>query len=100
MQASSNLRALRLALVDADRDLDNARDKYTILLGTLLREGEIKIKSTTREARDQEIAGLFGYNSDYLSLLARVRHAEWQRNRTEALLEAAKDDRRKEEWQI
>lgn len=98
MQQESNLRALRLALVDADRSLHECRDRYTVLLGRLLRD--VKIKSTTKEARDVEIAGLFADNAGYLESLNTLHYAEYTRDRAEALLEAAKDERRAAEWQI
>lgn len=93
-----NLRELRLALVNAQDALTTARDNWTAYLGNLLKD--VKIKATTKEARDIEIAGLFGSDPHYRSALSVLRNAEYNCSRAEAILEAAKDARRKWEWDI
>lgn len=93
-----NLRELRLALANAQERLTEARDNWTAYLGGLLKD--VKLKSTTKEAREIEIAGLFGNDPHYRSALSVLRTAEYQRDRAEAILESAKDARRKWEWDI
>lgn len=93
-----NLRELRLALVNAQERLTEARDNWTAYLGGLLKD--VKIKATTKEAREIEIAGLFGNDPHYRSALSVLRTAEYACSRAEAILESAKDARRKWEWDI
>lgn len=93
-----NLRELRMALVNAQERLTEARDNWTAYLGGILKE--VKIKATTKEARDIEIAGLLGNDPHYRSALSVLRNAEYNCSRAEAILESAKDARRKWEWDI
>ena len=93
-----NLRELRQALVDTQGALTTARDNWTAYLGGILKE--VKIKATTKEAREIEIAGLFGNDPHYQSALSVLRNAEYACSRAEAILESAKDARRKWEWDI
>jgi hypothetical protein len=98
----SNLRALRLALVDEDRALRNARDDHENMTALRTKAGLDSGAVVGKNAEERKVTlGCFlAADAAYQGSLAILRGCEWQRDRMEALLEAAKDERRKEEWQI
>lgn len=98
MSLVDTIARLRQRLTDCERDLINAQDTYTCTLGILIKD--VKIKATTKEARDIEIAGLLFDNGDYRAALASYRHAQWIKDRAAADLESALDARREYEWSI
>lgn len=87
---TSHLRELRMRLVDCARSLRHYRDNY----------------ETVKALAEQRVieAGATGKNAEErarnLGALSLLRDAEYEHERTEQLLEAAKDERRAAEWQI
>lgn len=98
----SNLSTLRLALVDAERNLRNARDTYDDVLALRTKSGidSGAVVGKNAEERKTTLAVFLAQDSAYQASLAMMRDAEWSRDRSEAMLEAAKDERRAAEWQI
>lgn len=97
-----NLRALRLQLVDEDRNLRNAKDDL-ITVKARCEQRHIdsgKAGGKNAEERERTMALCLADDDDYQHALTLVRDAEYSRDRAEALLEAAKDERRAAEWQI
>lgn len=94
----TDLRALRLAIVDADRDLRNAKDDYEKV--SARRTLAAAPTGKNKEERETQIAVFLADDGEYQAALAIYRDAEWRRDRALALLEAAKDERRAAEWQI
>lgn len=99
---ASNLRALRLALVDAEREVRNARDSHESVSAICTHEGISSGAVTGKNAEERKTTlGVYlATHVSYQASLAILRDAEWQCERTAALLEAAKDERRAAEWQI
>ena len=98
----SNLRALRMALTDADRSLRNVRDEYENVTARRTKAGidSGAVIGKNAEERKTTLACFLASDPDYQAALALLRDCEWSRDRAEALLEAAKDERRAAEWQI
>ena len=97
-----NLRALRLQLVDEDRNLRNMKDALITIKAACenraITSGQAGGKNA--EERDRNMALCLAADDDYQLALTMLRDAEYSRDRAEALLEAAKDERRAAEWQI
>ena len=99
---NSNLRTLRLQLVEADRLLRNRKDD---LIATKAECEQCAIDSgkssgKNAEERERSMALALASDQEYQLAIELLRDAEWTRDRAEALLEAAKDERRAAEWQI
>lgn len=96
-----DMRRLRLQLVDCERELRNRKDEYEAVKAEVSKEafdaGAIVGKNA--EERDRNLTVYLESHADYKAARAMWRDAEWQRDRTTALLEAAKDERRAQEWQ-
>ena len=102
MTTTHDMRALRLQLVDCERTLRTDREYFEEIKATIVKRaidaGEITGKNA--EERERNTIVYLSTDEQYRAKAAELRHAEWQRDRTAALLEAAKDERRAVEWQI
>lgn len=98
----NNLRTLRIALTDADRALRNARDDHENVTALRTKAGIDSGAVVGKNADERKVTlGCFlASDPDYQTSLALLRDCEWSHDRAEALLEAAKDERRAAEWQI
>lgn len=97
-----NLRALRLQLVEEDRNLRNAKDTF---IATKAECEEVAVRGghaggKNPDERNRNMALYLAHSEGYQHALTVLRDAEYSRDRAEALLEAAKDERRAAEWQI
>lgn len=102
MTTTIDMRRLRLALVEDDRTLRTLRDNYEAAKAEVSKEAfdSGAISGKNAEERERNLIVYLESHADYKAARAMWRDAEWQRDRTLALLEAAKDERRAQEWQI
>lgn len=97
-----NLRELRLSLVEAEHALREAKDHFIAAKAeceqAAINSGRASGKNA--EERDRNMALALARAEGYQHELHRLRKAEYSRDRAEAILESAKDARRKWEWDI
>ena len=102
MTSLIDMRRLRLQLVEDDRALRTLKDNFEAITAEIAKEAfEIgKVSGKNAEERERNLTVYLESHEDYRTARSMLRDAEWQRDRTTALLEAAKDERRAAEWQI
>lgn len=102
MTTAQHFLELRLRLADCRASLRSAKDAFEIV--TAQREqcaidrGQANGKNAEERSRSLTIA--LATDTIYLQALSSCRIAEAECDRVEALLEAARDERRHSEWQI
>lgn len=99
---ASYFRELRMQTVEMHRALRNAKD----LLETIKAQSEQEVIESgfgggkNAEERARSLAIGLAAHGNYQAALANLRSCEYEAERCEQLLEAAKDERRAAEWQI
>lgn len=87
-----NMRILRMAADDEARAVRNASADYeTIRARRIL---ETTFDGKTAEDRKQQVALFVATDEGIIAAAAQLRHAEYLRDRSVSILEAAKDERR------
>lgn len=89
---------LRLRLVDCRANLRAAKDTYELDKAKATQRAAV----TGKNAEERAVALILALadDVDYQTGLTQLRWAEHELERVEALLEAARDERRAAEWQI
>jgi hypothetical protein len=98
----SRLRELRMRLVDTGRNLRNSKDSYEAIKAMCEQQAIDGgfANGKNKEDRERSLTINLGASETYQHALTLLRDAEWEHERAEQLLEAAKDERRAAEWQI
>ena len=98
----SNLRTLRLAHCDTEAALRNRKDAFVAAKAQceLYAIDGGRASGKNAEERDRNMVLALADDQEYQREIGLLRDAEYRRDRAEALLEAAKDERRAAEWQI
>lgn len=93
---------LRLQLADCRTALRHAKDYYELAKAEAEQHAidTGKAGGSNAEARARSLTVALDADDTYTGALANLRHAESEVERVEALLEAARDERRAAEWQI
>lgn len=93
---------LRLRAVDARADVRTAKDAYEVAKAVAEQAAidDGRASGPNAEARARSLTVALQTDSAYTAALRLLRTAEAEAERVEALLEAARDERRAAEWQI
>lgn len=97
-----NLRELRMRLVDVARALRDAKDDHEKIQARCEQQAILAGAAGGKNAEERARALTIALASDdsYQLALTQVRRCEYEKERIEALLECARDERRAAEWQI
>lgn len=96
------MQELRLSLVTARANLRAVKDDYELIKAISEQDAIAKglAGGKNAEERERSLIIALSTNRDYTSVLNRLRRAEVEVDRLDALLEGARDARRAEEWAI
>lgn len=99
---STHFTTLRQRLADCHISLRAAKDAYELAKAEAeqraVRNG--KVTGKNKEEREVEMLIALANDRQHLDARASLRAAEAEKDRVEALVEAARDERRAAEWQI
>jgi hypothetical protein len=97
----SNLRQLRLQIVEEARNLRLSRDNHEAVKAQCEQRAiAAGANGKNAEERARNLTLALAEDAEYQHALTMLRDAEYSHERACSLLEAAKDDRRAAEWQI
>lgn len=102
MTTDRHFRELRMRLVDLHRSLRHLKGDLELAKATAEQNAIDRNQAGGKNAeeRARSLLLIIQHDNAYMSALARLRDCEYEVERCEQLIEAAKDERRAAEWQI